>query len=682
MFSRAPPPPGPHPLVDTQSALEKTMLRRPLTGTALLYLALLGSKQAQASQDLAGDYIHIYYGDLGLWFDEAASAGFQANLDGSWADFVATGTADPYVFAGVQYTKSSTTYDFYAGFDTDFFADADWTVTSEEDLSDSDRLWSRYEWEIGDVTVVKDEKWEPAERTMLVTFTVTNNATTDLDTFQLVDIVDADDPSGSSTMTCDTRDQDGDGVKDWAESRGRTSNYTIGFGLCNPNAQEVGHDSYPADFSELEITDFAAARGDYNLVFLHTADLIEAGDTVNFGFIVAIGDTPSEARTAYEAAIELCYDLDEDGFENELGAGDDCDDTDSSVNPDEEEIWYDGWDQDCGQDDDYDADGDGYVPDEYEGLPTYDAGGDVVEGTGTGTAGDCDDNNADTNPEADEIWYDGLDEDCDGGDDYDADGDGYVPEEYEGLPTYDGDGEAIPGTGDLPSDDCDDDNANTNPESEDTWYDGVDSDCGEDDDYDADGDGYVPDEYEGLPTYDPGTGDEIDGTGEAPGGDCDDHDPDIGPGVEETWYDGVDSDCGEDDDYDADGDGYAAEGYDGLPTYDASGDEIEGTGDLPGDDCNDADADINPGATEIWYDGVDQDCDDNDNDADGDGHGHEGFGGDDCDDTDVSIWATEDCGTEGFYKGGGGATCATAVSRGSWWLGALALLGLARRRRR
>ena len=38
------------------------------------------------------------------------------------------------------------------------------------------------------------------------------------------------------------------------------------------------------------------------------------------------------------------------------------------------------------------------------------------------------------------------------------------------------------------------------------------------------------------------------------GGDCNDNDPDISPEKAETWYDGVDSDCQEDDDYDADKD--------------------------------------------------------------------------------------------------------------------------------
>lgn len=74
------------------------------------------------------------------------------------------------------------------------------------------------------------------------------------------------------------------------------------------------------------------------------------------------------------------------------------------------------------------------------------------------------------------------------------------------------------------------------------------------------------------------------------GADCDDSDPDVYPGAQEIFYDGVDQNCnGNTDEYDLDGDGY------GSSTY-------------GGDDCNDSNAAIHPDVTET-ADGIDQDCD-------------------------------------------------------------------------
>lgn len=137
---------------------------------------------------------------------------------------------------------------------------------------------------------------------------------------------------------------------------------------------------------------------------------------------------------------------------------------------------------------------------------------------------------------------------------------------------------------------------------------------------DGDGDGYNRMESEG-------------------GDDCDDEDDTVHPGAEDRWYDGVDSNCEGDDDYDQDKDGYSASAY-------------------GGEDCNDIQDFIYPGAPDEWYDGVDSDCagnDDHDQDYDGWGSKAEGAGSD-CDDFDDTKYpgATEylngvkdDCSGEG-----------------------------------
>ena len=87
--------------------------------------------------------------------------------------------------------------------------------------------------------------------------------------------------------------------------------------------------------------------------------------------------------------------------------------------------------------------------------------------------------------------------------------------------------------------DCNDWDATMYPGAEDTPYDGIDSDCQWDDDYDQDKDGYVPTEYAGLCTY-PNPNNIH---GELPAGDCDDRDPTVYPGAEDKRGNGVDEDC-------------------------------------------------------------------------------------------------------------------------------------------
>ncbi len=123
--------------------------------------------------------------------------------------------------------------------------------------------------------------------------------------------------------------------------------------------------------------------------------------------------------------------------------------------------------------------------------------------------GDCIDTNKTVYPDAPgEVPYDGVDTDCDGANDFDDDGDGYVaPEDDSSLAraTLERYLEQIGAT--LPTDeelDCDDGDPDVNPGATETWYDGVDSDCDGANDNDQDGDGYeLADDCSDDPTLDP-----------------------------------------------------------------------------------------------------------------------------------------------------------------------------------
>ena len=185
---------------------------------------------------------------------------------------------------------------------------------------------------------------------------------------------------------------------------------------------------------------------------------------------------------------------------------------------------------------------------------------------------DCEPEDAEINPDVEDEWYDGVDSNCDGADDYDQDGDGEASADHDGT-------------------DCDDTNADINTNAEDEWYDGVDSNCDRLSDYDQDGDGEDALDHGGT--------------------DCDDLDSSINSGTEEVWYDGIDQNCDGLSDYDQDVDGVDALDHGGLDCDDTNSSTI-GDDDGDGyyscvDDCDDTNASVFPSAPE-FCDAVDWDC--------------------------------------------------------------------------
>jgi len=389
---------------------------------------------------------------------------------------------------------------------------------------------------------------------------------------------------------------------------------------------------------------------------------------------------PGNTEVAYDGLDNDCDettlddDLDLDGY----GIAEDCDDDDPDVNPGATEVCN-GLDDDCnGEPDDAlgdtfyaDFDEDGYGDPEDSVFTCEDATGYVADGT------DCDDTDAEVNPGATEVCN-GLDDDCDlltDTDDptisdattvyYDGDGDGFgdaaatqdVCEDVEGWVTE--------------AEDCDDTDAEIHPDATEVC-DGEDNDC----------DSLVDDEDDSVADQQTWwlDGDE-DGVGstaysvvacEQPEGfsadsdDCDDADPTTFPGANEAC-DGADNDCDGDIDENATDAGawYADTDGDGFGDPDSSIDSCDGGTAYVADDtdCDDTDAAVNPGATELCN-GFDDDCDtlvDDDDtsvddpgtwylDLDGDGYGDAAVDitqceqptnavtdDTDCDDTDAAV---------------------------------------------
>ncbi len=130
-----------------------------------------------------------------------------------------------------------------------------------------------------------------------------------------------------------------------------------------------------------------------------------------------------------------------------VASSDDCDDLDAQVSPSAAEICDPSdTDEDCnGVADDNDtgatglysfytdADGDGYGDVSTATTSCNMPSNTVADGT------DCNDGDPAISPAATDTWYDGVDSDCDGASDYDADGDGIDSDEYSGADCNDTD---------------------------------------------------------------------------------------------------------------------------------------------------------------------------------------------------------------------------------------------------
>ncbi|MBK9639425.1 MAG: putative metal-binding motif-containing protein [Bacteroidetes bacterium] len=303
----------------------------------------------------------------------------------------------------------------------------------------------------------------------------------------------------------------------------------------------------------------------------------------------------------------------------------DCNDANAAINPSATEV-CDGIDNNCNGSTDegltfltyyVDADVDGYGDASATGVSSCNP----IVGSVTNN-GDCSDNNAAVNPAALEVCN-GIDDDCNGLSDdgltfvtyyADADGDTYgdalaSQSTCNGAPV----GYVIDAT------DCNDANASVNPGATEVCN-GIDDDCdGSTDEgltfltyyVDADGDGYGDASATGVSSCNPIVGSVTNN------GDCNDAAPLINPGATEQCN-GVDDNCDGLIDNgvvfstwyaDADGDTYGNAAVSQSACSQPVGYVLDAT------DCNDANAAVNPVASEVCN-GIDDDCDGLTDDAD------------------------------------------------------------------
>jgi hypothetical protein len=171
---------------------------------------------------------------------------------------------------------------------------------------------------------------------------------------------------------------------------------------------------FSTDFSE----DFSVDPGGQVTFYVYYWPL-DLGDYEEI--LTVASDDPDEPSSTVTLRGGTISDQDKDGYPRGDEPGQDCDDTDPDIHPGAEEHWYNGVDDNCLCDNprctDWDQDADGFDEDDHNPNPAT-------------FGGDCNDVNAAFHPDAKDAWYDGYDHDCNGGNDYDQDGDGYSSHEH------------------------------------------------------------------------------------------------------------------------------------------------------------------------------------------------------------------------------------------------------------
>ena len=249
-------------------------------GIHWIVASFLMSAPAWAGIHKTGDYIDVSYNDAGTWNDYSGMGFRICGGTGYCTD--ASYPGSPWQVITIAYNIGGSSYNYTGNYSSRSWS---WTTLSSSDISSGTTNSVEHIWDVGVLRITKTETWERDSKAMQVWFTVRNTSSSTVSSLRVMHGVDPDQDIGSghhssgSTYTT-VNDTRADG--EYSFSAGQYSDWTIGYGVCDPDTESLGHTGWSSD-ADATLGDYDFRSADDTIHWRHTEPSVGSGDTVDFG---------------------------------------------------------------------------------------------------------------------------------------------------------------------------------------------------------------------------------------------------------------------------------------------------------------------------------------------------------------------------------------------------------------
>jgi len=247
---------------------------------------------------VVGSQISASYNIGGTWNDRDEGLGFRILDDeGEFIDTCFAGTPWQQLTFSLCVEEECTTYGGNSSGPS-----WDWTIDCAAEIEDGDSIGAIHEFNVGPLEVTKTEVWSYDGTVVRIWFDIEHDGRDDITELTVMHGTDFDQDVYAGTYVTDN-DTSTDGLV--ASSAGERSGRTVTYGKCAGN-QEVGHSNWLTGATDTWY-DGSGSGEDHTAHWRHVENNFVSGDQVDFGFLVAVGTSPDEARDRYdEAASSHC----------------------------------------------------------------------------------------------------------------------------------------------------------------------------------------------------------------------------------------------------------------------------------------------------------------------------------------------------------------------------------------